>query len=136
MNKHTRRHLLILSLLVGIAIVGTLVFYYSLYPVTKQVIPVDITVGDYLGVNLDDDALHLGTIRPGSSAQRSIVLRADSSDSEIRVIVEGIPFLFPEYEVLTLKKGKSEVLRFFAVTDLFTPKKKYEGRIILLTKRL
>ncbi|MBI1972925.1 hypothetical protein HYS50_02890 [Candidatus Woesearchaeota archaeon] len=136
MHKLTQRYLWLLLFAVIILIFLTAFGYYMLHPVTQQVIPVDITIGDYTGINLDDDAIHFGTLKPGSLAQRPVRLRADAYDVEITLLVEGIPFVFPEQEKIVLRKGEQETIRLFAVTDLLTPRKTYEGRLIILSKAL
>ena len=136
MNKATRQHLWYIFFGIVLVIFITAFLYYTLHPVTKQVIPIDVTVGDYTGINLDSDAIHFGTLKPGSMAQRPVILRADEYAVEITLLVEDIPFVFPENSTITLQKGQNEAVRLFAVTDILTPQKKYEGRLLILTKKL
>ncbi|HLC72413.1 MAG TPA: hypothetical protein VJH37_02410 [Candidatus Nanoarchaeia archaeon] len=136
MHKATLRFLT-LSLVFFFLVIGiTILFYYTLHPLTKQTIPLDIFVGDYTGINLDSDAIHFGTVQPGSLAQRSVYLYAGSYDSEIALIVDGISFIFPENKTLYLHKGEGEAVRLFAATNANTPKKKYEGTLTILTKKI
>lgn len=114
----------------------TIFVYYQFHPITKQIIPIDLAIGDYTGINLDKDALHFGTLKPGSTAQRPVYLHADAYDAEISLFVEGIPFVFPENQTIQLHKGEGEAVRLFAVIPLLTQKRAYEGRLIILTKAL
>lgn len=128
--------LLALCILVLLVIFLTVFLYTSFHPITQQRIPLDVTVGDYLGVNLDDDALHFGTLNPGSSSQRGILLRADNYAVAITLAVEGIPFIFPERDHLVLQQGEQEIVRVYAVTDILTPRKHYEGALVITAKKL
>lgn len=136
MRKKNLQRLLALCVLVLLLIFLTVFLYTFFHPVTRQTIPMDVTVGDYLGVNLDDDALHFGTLNPGSSAQRGVLLRADSYAVAVTLTVEGIPFVFPERDSLILQQGEQAIVRMYAVTDLLTPRKRYEGTLRIITKKL
>ena len=136
MKKTIKRHLLFCFL--GVALVTLLIifFYYSLHPLSRQEISIDLTLGDYIGINADQDALHFGTLRPGASAERSLVLRADSYDIAVQLLVEDLPFVIPEEKDFIIKRGESKAVRFFARPDRNLEKKTYTGKLIILTKRL
>lgn len=136
MRKKTSRLLFVLCVLVLLVVFLTVFLYTFFHPVTQQIIPMDVTVGDYLGVNLDDDALHFGTLNPGSSSQRTILLRAEYYAVAITLTVEGIPFVFPERNSFILQQGEQEIVRVYAVTDILTPRKRYEGTLVITTKKL
>lgn len=136
MRKKTLHTLLALCILALFIIFLTILLYTFFHPLTQQTIPLDITIGEPLGINLDDDALHFGTLNPGSSSQRSILLRAEHYAVAITLHIQGIPFVFPEREHLILRRGEQEIVRVYAVTDILTPRKHYEGDLVITTKKL
>ena len=136
MNKTTKKHLLFLFSVILLIIFLTIFIYYLNHPVTKQTIPINLTVGDYTGVNLDTDMLHFGTLKPGSTAQRPVHLRAEYYDVAVSLYVQDIPFIYPEQETFILRKGEQTTIRLFAYVDYLAPKKDYEGKLLILMKKL
>ena len=136
MKKTTKHYLLLCSLGVALVLFFTILLYYLFHPLTRQEISIDLTIGNYIGINVDQDTLHFGTLRPGASAERSLILRADDYDIAVQLIVEDLPFVIPEEETLIIKQGESKAVRFFAKPGDDQEKKTYTGRLIILTKRL
>ena len=136
MRKKTLRILFGLCIFVLLIIFLTVFLYTSFHPITQQILPLDVTIGEPLSINLDDDALHFGTLNPGSSSQRSILLRAEHYAVAITLHVQGVPFVFPEKDSLLLQRGEQEIVRMYAVTDILTPRKHYEGALVITTKKL
>ncbi|MDP1695112.1 MAG: hypothetical protein Q8L34_06245 [Candidatus Woesearchaeota archaeon] len=114
----------------------TLLSYYTFHPLTRQEIPIHLSVGDYVGINLDKDALYFGTLRPSSKVERPLVFRADHYPISVQLFIEGIPFVTAEESLFTLQKGESKSVRFFAQVDKDAGKKDYTGKLIVLTKKL
>jgi len=136
MNKTTIKQLLLLFLLLLFIAFFSVFFYYQIHPITKQEIPINLTVGDYTGVNLDTNEIHFGTLKRGSTAQRPVHLRAEYYDVVVSLYVEGIPFVYPEQETLIIRKGENTTVRLFATVDYLAPQKSYDGTLLVLMKKL
>lgn len=136
MKKKTKLSILYLLLGVLLVVALTLVSYYSLHPLSRQVYLVDLSVGDYIGINLDKDALHFGTLRPGSVVGRPIILKAEQYPIAVTVFVEGLPFVTVEEPSFTLQQGESKAIRLFATVEKTIEKDTYNGTLVVLTKRL
>ena len=136
MQKTTKRHIFLCTAAVLLVVTVTVFFYYLTHPITRQEISIDLSIGDYIGINVDQDALHFGTLQPGASAERSLVLRADEHPVAIQLIVQDLPFVVAEETNFILAKGESTSVRFFAKPDKQLEKKTYRGTLLILTKRL
>ncbi len=136
MKKKTKLSILHLFLGVLLVVAATLVSYYSLHPLSRQVYPVDLSIGDYIGINLDKDALHFGTLRPGSVVGRPVVIRAEQYPIAVTVFVEGLPFVTVEEPSFTLQTGESKAIRLVATVEKTVEKNTYNGTLVVLTKHL
>lgn len=136
MQKTTKHHLFLCAAAVLLVVLITAFFYYRAHPITRQEISIDLSIGDYVGVNADQDALHFGTLLPGASAERSLVLRADEYPITVQLIVQDLPFVVAEETDFVLAQGESKSVRFFARPDRQLEKKTYRGTLLILTKRL
>ena len=136
MKKKTRQFLVYMCILFVFALLVTIFSYYTFHPLTRQEIPIQLSVGDYVGINLDTDALYFGTLRPDSQVERPLLFRADRYPISVQLIIENIPFVTAEESLFTLQKGESKAVRFFAQVDKDTEQKDYTGKLIVLTKKL
>ena len=136
MNKATKKHLMLIFLLLFLIVILSVFFYYQRHPITKQEIPINLTVGDYTGVNLDMNELHFGTLKRGSTAQRPVNLRAEYYDVEVSLYVQGVPYVYPEQETVIIRKGENVTVRLFATIDYLAPEKSYNGTLLVLMKKL
>ncbi len=136
MKKTTKFYLWYGGLALFVVLLFTILGYYFFHPLTRQEIPIDVTIGDYVGINLDPGSLHFGTLLPGTSARRYFVLRADQEDIAISLIVADIPFVIPEATSFILHKGENRSVTFTAAPPKELEKRTYIGKLIILTKRL
>lgn len=77
-------------LAVALVILGSGISYYlisSYHEVDVQEVPIFIEVGSYVGMNLDNDALHLGTVLPGGYARRNLTI-TNRYDFPVRVEIQ------------------------------------------------
>ncbi|GEM_PF-2856188 len=124
--------IVLLALLVTIFL--TIWFYGSMHSFVKQEIPIDLTVGDYMGINVDVDSLHFGTLRKDFSAEKKILIRADRADIFITLDVQDIPFVQPEVDYFFLKQGASREVILTATIDKDTPPGYYQGTLLILIR--
>jgi len=136
MKKKTRKIHLYIALLLVFTLFITVLGYYALHPLTRQEIPIRLSVGDYVGINLDKDALYFGTLQLNSQVERPLVFRADQYPISIQLLIEDIPFVTAEESFFTLQQGESKSVRFFAKVLIDAEKKEYRGKLIVLTKKL
>ncbi|MBS3144166.1 hypothetical protein J4208_01130 [Candidatus Woesearchaeota archaeon] len=136
MKKKTRKIYLYIVLLLVFTLLVTVLGYYVLHPLTRQEIPIYLSVGDYVGINLDKDALYFGTLKPNSQVERPLVFRADHYPISVQLLIEDIPFVTAEESFFILQEGEVKAIRFFAQVDKDVEKKEYTGKLIVLTKKL
>ena len=73
MKKFQLSVLISSTAILSIALV--LVFYSFFKVVHIEEIGMDITVGDHIGMNSDNDALHFGMVMKGACAHRNIIVK-------------------------------------------------------------
>lgn len=85
------RRLLIALLVIAVLVTGigtaalTTIFFTSRQGIIRTVlIPMDVKVAHYMGINTDTDALHFGTLRPGERAERWVNI-SNSNTFPVRV---------------------------------------------------
>ncbi|MEW5896511.1 MAG: hypothetical protein AB1668_02360 [Nanoarchaeota archaeon] len=94
--KHTKQTYYLLgaiSLLV-LSIVSLLALFFWNDPPAEDVqeLKMDLTIGDHLGVNLDNDAIHFGTVEQGKSyslAREVVLSNNDARSQRLSLSTEG-----------------------------------------------
>lgn len=82
-GKRTIRIAYAVMILIGAALI-TVVFTLFFSPFSlfeARDIPMDITVSNYTGFNVDNDSIHFGTLMRGSSGSRNITITNNRSSS-------------------------------------------------------
>lgn len=75
-----RRVLLILCVVLFLSLLGLLWTSWVLTPLSSSAVPVEVEVGDEVGIKLDADKLYFGTVPDGNVARRpvEVVVSEDS----------------------------------------------------------
>lgn len=88
MRLHTLIILMVLVIL-GLSI-GMYSLLDSFYVYDTAVVPINVSVGNVIGFNLDRDALNMGTIPEGGSAERNFTITNDlGKTSRIKIVKLG-----------------------------------------------
>jgi|SRR3989338_5711968 len=120
-------------------IMFTSILYFSLHIlVGVQTIPIEFTVGNHIGINADNDALHFGTMPPGSNGFRSIVVQNSHCilcSVEIRVNPELASWIFLSEEQFALKKGEYKEVVVYVYVPEEASYGKYEGMLSIYFKK-
>ncbi|MBU2589537.1 MAG: hypothetical protein KKA65_01105 [Nanoarchaeota archaeon] len=109
-----KTNLIILLITLGfltLGMVSLINFYY--YTLEIRTIDIDFKVGDRIGINLDTDKLWFGTVKPGASATRSIIISNDFDfPISIKFLVKGEledNIAFSENNVIINSKKNKEI---------------------------
>ena len=73
----------------------------------KQIIPIKVIVDSHVGFNLETEALNFGTMLPGTSAQRALVMQVED-DSYLTFQLAGISWVELPQDNLILRAGADE----------------------------
>lgn len=129
---------ILISIVILFSILATTIIhsYYNTLEVNK--IDVDLKVGDLVGINLDTDKLWFGTLKPGTTAMRSISV---ANDYEMPIIVsfaikgslqENIAF---SDEELWLEPGSSSDVMIYANAPENMPYGNYTSTLMVISSR-
>ena len=132
-RRHTTRFVLTLALslflilLIGVG--ATLTYYYGYYLLEYREIPVDFGVeARVAGLNTDVDALHFGTLSPGGTSQRHLII---ASAKDARLVIKSVgetgPYVFPDQNNLDVSAGEPVNLTFTAAVPTDILLAKYTG---------
>jgi hypothetical protein len=126
-----RKNLLALfALIILIGISLALSVFYGYYLREYRTIPFDfhIETGKLVGLNANADALHFGTMPPGSSSRRNVTVTA-VADSRLvfRFSGNGSAYLRVNPSELILTKGVPMNISFFLSTPDTLPDGNYSG---------
>ena len=120
--------------------VSTLLFY-SLYKVKHiETIPIDIKVSNVVGINLDDDAMHFGTLLNGGCSSRDVTIKHEY-DHPVNVMISIIGDLEGwtsiEKNDFILEEGQEENVEFKICSPIDAIKDKtYTGTARIVLKRV
>ena len=95
----------------------------------------DYHVGDYVGFNLDEDAIHFGTLLPGVRADREIEIYTDK-DVLINVVFEELDNIYVDKNNFVLKAGESYSLMFTIELPKDIEEGFYKGKIKIRFKKI
>ncbi len=130
MNKKTSV-ITALILLTGFLITTTL---WALTPTKTQTLEAHVKIADYVGVNLDTDKLYFGTLKPGSTADRSISIKtSNKAVTTITTKGEISDWLIASKTIIKTTPGKEENIKFTIITPKNATKGNHTGTIIVKT---
>ena len=119
--------LLLAIFLLGVGI--TLFAYYGFYLQEYREVPVDFKVEkSVLGLVVDNDSLHLGTISPGNTGYRSMTI-TPSEDARLVIRLSGnaSAYVSPSQNDFPVFKGRQARLNFTATVPIDLPPGRYNG---------
>jgi len=125
---------LLFSLVSLIVIVGVLVFYSAKTIVGFTEYSVDYSIGDYVGFNLDGDAIHFGTVTSDFKEKRSLVVSTDR-DVDVRIYVYDIDGITIDENKFFLGTGEEKTVNIMLDVPLNAETGKYSGKIIVIYRK-
>tara|TARA_Y100000310_G_scaffold290105_1_gene317017 strand:+ start:654 stop:1067 length:414 start_codon:yes stop_codon:yes gene_type:complete len=126
---------IIFFIIISLIIIGGVLFFY----ISKNVIgyteyEVDYIVGDYAGFNLDEDAIHFGTITQGVKSTRAIDIYTDR-DAEVRVYVTGLGHLAISDDVFFLGANEKKSIDIVLQVPPELKEGHYSGKIRIIYRK-
>tara|TARA_Y100000310_G_C20487478_1_gene717538 strand:- start:89 stop:505 length:417 start_codon:yes stop_codon:yes gene_type:complete len=126
---------IIFFVMLSLVIIGGILFVY----ISKNIIgyteyDVDYTVGDYAGFNLDEDAIHFGTIMQGIKTKRSMDIYTDR-DVEVRIYIAGIEYITISEDVFFLKANEKKSIDLVLQVPLELKEGYYSGKIRVIYRK-
>lgn len=95
---------------------------------------VDYNVDNEIGINVDVDGLHFGTLLPGGASVRTIKFDA-FKDTRVIFIFENIDYVYPSENDFFMNEGDSKNIDFKAAIPLSLDHGKYKGTLKIIFKR-
>ncbi len=122
---------------VVVAVLGIVIIIGVWFVVPMRVIemPVVITVGDRIGINLDKDKVYLGTTPPGTQIKRGISIVSEK-EGRLFIEVEGITFVSPDRKRVDVKEGGQVSVMLVADVPANQELGMYEGKVKIVAKRV
>jgi glutamine cyclotransferase len=113
-NKNNLKKL-VFSLLILFIIIFSIIFYFNsnkeIKPMLVKEIPYDYRISQHLGLIVDNDSLHFGTMMYGGSATREITLNT-KEDFFVKIRYEGNGNIAVNENNFILEKNINKTLEF------------------------
>lgn len=123
--------------LLGFLVVSVFVFALKLYAVRSvldvQEIGFTLNVSDYVGLNIDTDKLHFGSVFPGGSSSRSVFL--NSGVDGYVFVSSDFDWLFVEEQGFRVNKGDGFYINLKAIVPLDAEFEDFEGVVYFYVLR-
>ncbi len=123
-----RLKLIICSIILLLTLFGFLFIYANFKIIGYTEYTVDYYVGDYIGLNLDEGAIHFGTIQPGNSHRRELIVNSDR-DILVKILPYGLEHLIIENNNIMVLSGKQEKISILIRLPLSAEEGFYSGKL-------
>ncbi len=136
MNKKT---LVILCMLITLIACFLTFFIFQKMSITQKTVfsmDVKVTDNEIIGVNVDTDALHFGSLMPGSSSMREVIFNNVEEDSNVQVIKKGnISIFINGPEKILAKKGENLNVTYSAFIPENAKVGLYSGELVFIFRK-
>jgi len=120
-----------ITFLIVILILGLFVTWYTQNKIIGyKVYSVDYTVGDYSGFNLDEDAIHFGTILPETTVKRKFVINTDKKVL-VKMNINGLKDIKLTERSVFLEANESKKIELILKTGKNITEGYYHGKLII-----
>jgi len=137
-QKDMTRKIIILIIVVLLAIAVT-EFFFSMYKVvTVQTMPMNITVMNKLGFNLDPGTVHFGGVPPGNCGTRGLWIENKLNKTlivDIRRYGDIAPWVETNNQTFFIQPLEKTNVKFSACVPYNTTEGNYSGTIAVVMKR-
>ena len=133
MNK--RKYLfnwIFLFFLISLTIIGVVTYVYIFNDLMGyKEYPVDYVIGDYVGFNLDEDAIHFGTLIQGVIATRKIEI-STNEDANVRIYFKDLDYVGVEENAFFLTANEVKEIELVAAPPIDAKPRYYVGKMIVI----
>jgi len=131
-----RRVLFIVCVALFVVLLGLLWASWALTPLSSSSVPVEVEVGDAVGIKLDADKLYFGTVPDGNMARRPVEV-AVSEDSFVVLQPRGdiSEWLYPDRRRFFLAGGDNSSVGVRLMVPRGTPDGVYRSELALVVYR-
>ena len=129
-KKDLLKIVLLVSVILAVITSTIAVFLTFFYVKDIKTLNMDLKVGPAIGFNLDTDAIHFGTVGPGRSSEREVIINhAYNFPMNVVITTTGniSDFVYLSENDFVLDKGESKTLMFKAFIPPNTPLGNYSG---------
>jgi hypothetical protein len=131
----TRELALVSALVVIISVFGTAIAFTALYHREAAAVSMHLRVSNYTGFNLDSDALYFGTVPPGGSGARDLIIRNEADSARLVSVVLAGPlaeWVSAGESSLTLSGRENRTIPFQVIVPEGAEFGEYIGTISLI----
>lgn len=117
------------GLIIFLIAVGLILFVYANVKIVGyKDYDIDYTVGDYVGINLDEDAIHFGTAHKGTTHRRYMKISTDR-DVFVKIILYDIEYIIIEEADFLLHSGETKNVPLLLNLPLNAEDGHYSGKL-------
>ena len=137
MNK--KKAITILAIIALLSITVTSLSYSFFVVREVKVLPYDFTIKDYIGFNVDKDALHFGTILKNGQSSRNLII---TNNYQTRILVyfniegRGSEFFIVEENGFILMPSEEKKLSLTVKIPENAVFDTYTGKVFIIFKRI
>lgn len=113
---------------------GFLFIYANVKIIGYTEYDVDYFVGSHIGINLDEDAIHFGTLQPGNAHRRELIVRSER-DVLVRVIPYGLDYLVVENDNTLVFSGEEAKISLLLRLPLSAEEGFHSGKLKVIYLR-
>jgi hypothetical protein len=128
------KYLFICLVIFIVVTIGVVYFYAFNTLIGYKEYDVDYTIGNYMGFNLDEDAIHFGTVIPGMKTSRNINISSDR-DAMINIYVKNLDYFGIEENNFFLNAGESKEVKLFVIPSYGAKEGNYSGKLEIVYKK-
>jgi len=128
-------HTSLVVLLALIVIITILCFVYIIYTYDLTTIPLKIRVASHIGFGIGNDGIDFGTVLPGGSVERTFTLKTEE-DARITFYISGLDFVYVTKDEIYARPDDVVDVGLIAKVDENMAEGTYEGKLLILTKRI
>ncbi len=117
MNNKNLFNKIFLFFLIFVIIIGVVTYVYIFNNlIGYKEYAVDYVIGDYIGFNLDEDAIHFGTLVQGVKATRKIEI-STNQDANIKIYFKDLDHVGVEENAFFLRAGEVKEVELIVFPD-------------------
>jgi hypothetical protein len=121
-----------LSILVSVLLILLLLFIYiNVKIIGYKTYDIDYAVGDHIGINLDEDAIHFGTAREDMVLRRDITISSEV-DISVKVKLIGLNYVHVEDTEFIVLAGEKRNIELLLKLPQGVEKGTYSGKLKLI----
>lgn len=125
--KYKHAQLIALVIIISIALIFTLMLNLSKPIKDVKTLNYTMNISDYVGINLDTDKLHFGTISPGGDSSRKLTINSNI-EGYVFVTSSDADFIYIDKQGIKITNETAQ-MEFFAKVPKNTTPQNIEGTL-------